>query len=466
MLCFWNFRDKRGMNLSLTVVFSLLALITAQSDGTPLRMAQYSALRSLLTGLGCPALRCPDFAANASCPAPALGGMDFLVCEDGSVVSLSVTGLKGSIDGPALGALTDLTFLDLRGNALTTIPTQIGRLRALTVLNLASSAIVGTVPSQVASLTDLGFLRVDQNELTGTLPALDKLTKLDTLGVSNNVGLGGSMPALPTTIRTLFANNCSFTALPPNLSALTALIFIRLQVNKFAGTLPVLPPFSVGACELQSSTTDSNCFVCPVSGMHGNCICSRKSVSACMTRTIVVVTQPTLATSTTPPATTVAPLANDMSTTASLPAPASTTTAVIIPAITQPTTSATSTTAPATTAAPSPNGRSSTALVSAPTSTTREPFDPRIIGVIIAVLVAVLLIGLCVFCILKRRRQQPKAVNNEAEGATELKQPSNYAVLPPAKTYGDVSDVRAVGNYVIVKSPKSEYDAPDSTLQF
>jgi hypothetical protein len=196
-----------------------------------------------------------------------------IVCTDGRVTRLTFDSrlkLTGSIDGPSLGVLTDLQFLSLNGFPLTTIPTQIGRLAALTQLNLFDAELTGTVPSQVGNLRNLTALIVHSNQLTGTLPALEMLTKLTELDTRGNVGLVGSMPALPRSLRQLNVQNCSFTALPPNLSALSALTSLYVNQNKLFGPPPVVPSsLNENGCTLQGSLTETNCFDCPPSGMLG-----------------------------------------------------------------------------------------------------------------------------------------------------------------------------------------------------
>jgi hypothetical protein len=176
------------------VLATLLALVAAQLDG-----AQYTAVRALLTGLGCTPPLCPNFAANEACPNPSP-----IACVSGRVIRLTFNSNRmGSIDGPSLGVLTGLQFLSLNGLALTTIPTQIGRLVALIQLNLFDSELTGTVPSQVGNLRNLTALIVQNNKLTGTLPALDALTKLTLLDTRNNIGVDGNMPAMPLSLRLL-----------------------------------------------------------------------------------------------------------------------------------------------------------------------------------------------------------------------------------------------------------------------
>jgi hypothetical protein len=271
------------------LLFSFLSLDLAEaqavSDTMALELTQYTALRSLLAGLNCTAPKCVDFEATDPCPAR----QDFedperIVCVNGSVIEIHLNGgLAGSINGPALGVLTRLTVLELLSHALSTIPSQIGRLTALEVLDLASCGFTGTVPSQVSSLTNLGSLTLASNRLTGTLPAVDTLTKLTELFASNNAGLGGSIPAMPTSIRGLFLHSCAFTALPPNLSALSALTGLYLQLNRLSGAPPLLMSSSTfRTCFLQTSA-DTNCFDCPSFGVGsvGPCVCRTKNATTC-----------------------------------------------------------------------------------------------------------------------------------------------------------------------------------------
>jgi hypothetical protein len=372
----------------------------------------------------------------------------------------------GSIDGPSLGVLTGLQFLSLNGLALTTIPTQIGRLVALIQLNLFDSELTGTVPSQVGNLRNLTALIVHTNKLTGTLPALDMLTKLASLDTRNNVGLGGSMPALPLSTRSLITLNCSFTALPPNLSALTALTSLYVNQNKLIGPPPVVPSsLNVNGCTLQGDIAETNCFDCPANGTFGRCDCVRNAACASVPTTAVVTepltTAPTTTTAGSAPATTPATSAVPPSPTTSI-LESSTASANLTTALTSALISATSIT---------------------PSSGTVEPW---VIGVIVGgAILALLLVGVVGFCLVKRRRaQQAVAIktNNAAElkpapqsdyGQLSVSPPPSYGdagdVRAPAKTYADVADVRAAAAnaYDIIKvAAPADYDAPNSTLKF
>ena len=94
----------------------------------------------------------------------------------------SSTVLTGTIPSQ-LGKLTALTYLDLSHNQLTgPIPSALGKLTALTFLNLDENQLTGPIPSALGEsgeLTVLMHLRLGTNHLTGTIPsALGELTAL------------------------------------------------------------------------------------------------------------------------------------------------------------------------------------------------------------------------------------------------------------------------------------------------
>jgi hypothetical protein len=246
---------------------SLIALAAAQLDS-----AQFSALKSVWSSLGCAAPLCPDFAATDPCPATASATLG---CASGRVtkIDLVTMRLSGSLNGPALGVLTGLTELDLNGHSLTTIPKQIGNLSALTLLDLANCSLIGTVPAEIGNLSNLGSLALQNNKVTGTLPQLSALTKLTQLLAFNNPGLQGALPALPTSTTRVWLFGCGFTALPPNLSSLTALNSLQLQQNKLVGAPQVLTSASIVTCWLQRAANETNCLACPSDGTLGKCEC-------------------------------------------------------------------------------------------------------------------------------------------------------------------------------------------------
>jgi hypothetical protein len=365
--------------MATTVLFAALAaLAVAQSDNVALRGAEHAALQSFWTSLGCVDERCPSFQASQACPA-ASGS---LMCANGSVVAIDLfSDLTGSINGSALGVLTGLTFLRLLSLALTTIPTQIGQLTALMSLILESSTLTGALPAQVADMSSLQELSVASNQLTGTLPSrLANLTRLASLTTRSNVGLGGRMPAMPSTIRALNVQNCSFTVLPPNLNQLKLSVLL-LDRNNFTGTpaLSSYPPL----CTLQI-VGDTNCL-----GV-GLCECSSKNATC-----PVEITAETTAAS-------LAATATQFSTTA--------TAAVVVGTTTAASTAATAVLVVGTTAPPA------------------SPNYTLIGGAVGGSVALLLLIGTLIVCVMRRRKMRP--TEEEPARAEPERQISHYNQIP------------------------------------
>ena len=81
-----------------------------------------------------------------------------------------LTTLRGTLP-PALGNLTGLTVLDLRGNNLTgSIPSQLGSLTKLTGLYLSENKLTGSIPTQLGNLTELTQLHSAISNLEALSP--------------------------------------------------------------------------------------------------------------------------------------------------------------------------------------------------------------------------------------------------------------------------------------------------------
>jgi hypothetical protein len=329
-------------------------------------------------------------------PPGSLTGDDKLFCDARNVVRIELKdGLTGSINGAALRALVFLTHLRLFGGAVASaIPTEIGLLAALTLIDLRALALTGTVPSQVGSMQNLVSLAISNNRLTGTLPALDKLTKLTLLRTSANVGLGGNMTAMPLSLRELFVANCSFTALPPNLGALTALTELQADKNKLAGPAPVLDFAS--RCTLQADIEETNCFNCPLEGVINSCKCVQKAGCAGGATTV---TSTTVAKTSTSSTSTKRPTTSTISTTARL----------------SPTTD----------------------------SASNDGLEPWVTGVLIGgAVLALVLVALGLLCNHKQRKRSQRAAELAKEPHSEN---GGELTAPPvtSPSYGDITDVRA-----------------------
>ena len=112
-----------------------------------------------------------------------------------NVLELDINQLSGSIP-PELGNLTNLTWLGLSNNQLSgSIPASLGRLANLTALSLWGNQLSGSIPSELGNLANLEYLYLGgSNQLTGCIPAglryVNRLVRdvlygdLDQLGLS------------------------------------------------------------------------------------------------------------------------------------------------------------------------------------------------------------------------------------------------------------------------------------------
>jgi Leucine rich repeat len=92
--------------------------------------------------------------------------------------------------------LSNLAYLDLRGNSLTSsIPTELGQLSALTHLDLDRNSLTSSIPTELGQLTALKHLTLYHNSLASSIPTeLGRLSKLQTLWLDVN-HLTGTFPS-------------------------------------------------------------------------------------------------------------------------------------------------------------------------------------------------------------------------------------------------------------------------------
>eukprot|EP00752_Nemacystus_decipiens_P009015 g8047.t2 len=172
--------------------------------------------------------------------------------EDGRVEKLELQGgyfglrfegnnLTGVIP-PQLGRLTALTKLDLTGNKLSgEIPRDLGKLRALKHLMMPHNELSGTIPPELGRLVALQRLSLAGNYLTGRIPAeLGELASLERLNLYAN-GLTGDIPPELGNLRSLqrlYLSENHLTGIPPELGKLQALRRLYLIRNQLSGTIP------------------------------------------------------------------------------------------------------------------------------------------------------------------------------------------------------------------------------------
>ncbi|CAI6003654.1 unnamed protein product [Closterium sp. NIES-65] len=186
---------------------------------------------------------------------------------------------------PASGA--GVVAMDLAGNHIASLPTEIVLMSDLTSLNLAGNGIdgqmadydwpilenieglffgrnllAGEVPVSLSTLTKLKYFHFGANALNGTLPEeLGNLSELLSLDLSGNADLGGYFPVsindLPNLTRLVLSGDSFTGPLPqPALGALSTFI-LDVRNNSFSGS-----PIIQGVCPADYPTrlkVEENC---------------------------------------------------------------------------------------------------------------------------------------------------------------------------------------------------------------
>ncbi|KAM0891101.1 hypothetical protein ACQ4PT_026611 [Festuca glaucescens] len=146
---------------------------------------------------------------------PAIGNLTFL-----RTLNLSFNPLYGEIP-PSIGFLRRLEYLGLQGNMITgTIPSNISRCTSLWRMTIADNkGVQGSIPSEIGDMQSLGVVQLYNNSLTGAIPSsLGNLSQVAILSLAAN-HLEGSIPEG-------IGNN-------PRLR------FLQLALNNLSGLLPL-----------------------------------------------------------------------------------------------------------------------------------------------------------------------------------------------------------------------------------
>jgi hypothetical protein len=219
-------------------LFVAVAVVAQQNSR--LQKEQHDALFAIYRALGCPASssKCAAFNQSAACPTT------FTRCANQEVVylDLSSTGSSGSIP-TQIGLLTGLTMLLLfKNELLSSLPSQLGKLRRLERLVLSGNFFSGRLPDELFDLTTLTYLSFAQNGISGSLsPRIAQLRELNTLWAASNK-LDGSIPVELATLSKLtsiwLSSNRLTGSLAPELGRLTLLEELFVETNFLDGVIP------------------------------------------------------------------------------------------------------------------------------------------------------------------------------------------------------------------------------------
>ncbi len=161
------------------------------------------------------------------------------------VTELAIPGfrLTGAIPSE-LGYLANLQLLDLRDNQLTgAIPSELGDLANLQELNLSGNQLIGAIPSELGDLANLQRLDLRLNQLSGPIPTqLSSLANLISLNLSRNQ-LSGPIPTQVGSLANLISldlgGNQLSGPIPTQPGSLANLRNLNLSGNRLSG--PILP---------------------------------------------------------------------------------------------------------------------------------------------------------------------------------------------------------------------------------
>ncbi|KAL3572864.1 hypothetical protein D5086_026768, partial [Populus alba] len=168
-------------------------------------------------------------------------------------VDFAHNGLIGTIPSgmpPELGYFSEtLTVLDLRSNALAgSIPADICESGSLNILQLDGNSLVGQVPEEIGNCSSLYLLSLSQNNLSGSIPkSISRLDKLKILKLEFNE-LTGEVPQELGKLENLLAVNISYNKLIGRLPV--GGIFPSLDQSALQGNLGICSPLLKGPCKM------------------------------------------------------------------------------------------------------------------------------------------------------------------------------------------------------------------------
>ncbi|KAJ9184964.1 hypothetical protein P3X46_004648 [Hevea brasiliensis] len=177
-----------------------------------------------------------------------------------TILDLQSRALVGSLS-PYLGNMSFLKEIRLQNNTLQgEIPQDLGNLFRLQVLRLENNSFEGQIPANLSQCSGLLDLRLSRNKLAGQVPVeLATLSKLISLSISHNY-LSGGIPPFIGNLSSLeilsAAENVFGGSIPDALGQLKFLKAIGLGSNQLSG---IIPPaiYNISSIEIFSMANNS-----------------------------------------------------------------------------------------------------------------------------------------------------------------------------------------------------------------
>ncbi|XP_077218104.1 uncharacterized protein LOC143852559 [Tasmannia lanceolata] len=176
-----------------------------------------------------------------------------------TVLDLNSQSLVGSLS-PHLTNLTFLRFMNFTNNNFHgEIPVEIGHLSRLRRINLSENSFSGKIPSEFNRCSNLRTIDLNTNELSGRIPIeLGSLFKLALLHLYKN-NLTGNIPPSLGNLSSLevlsLASNELEGSIPAELGRISNLGFLQISLNKLSGTIPT-PIYNLSSLYLFSVTAN------------------------------------------------------------------------------------------------------------------------------------------------------------------------------------------------------------------
>ncbi|WOG95996.1 hypothetical protein DCAR_0415326 [Daucus carota subsp. sativus] len=159
-----------------------------------------------------------------------------------TVLNLTSLGLVGTLS-PHIGNLTFLTGINLEVNDFYgKIPEEVGNLFRLKYLNMSNNSFSGEIPRNISGCLSLVQISLGFNRLTGKIPyELGSMQKLEKMKLHYN-GLTGLIPDSFGNLSSISTFSLSVNNLegniPASLAKLKNLQFLGIGLNKLSGVIP------------------------------------------------------------------------------------------------------------------------------------------------------------------------------------------------------------------------------------